>query len=81
MSGNVPVKAQISGIVRGILQEGVLVTKGMKAGDIDAGVNGITVLPYQIKPELSAAACWKPSVAGSMEYRRKRCIPYKAMKK
>lgn len=36
MSGNVPVKAQISGIVRGILQEGVLVTRGMKAGDIDA---------------------------------------------
>ena len=36
MSGNMPVKARISGIVRGILQEGVPVTKGMKAGDIDA---------------------------------------------
>lgn len=36
MSGDLPVKAQISGIVRGILQEGVYVTKGMKAGDIDA---------------------------------------------
>lgn len=36
VSGSLPVKAQISGIVRGILQEGVYVTKGMKAGDIDA---------------------------------------------
>lgn len=35
-SGNVPVKAQISGIIRGLLQAGVPVTKGMKAGDIDA---------------------------------------------
>ena len=33
---DVPVYALISGIVRGILQEGVYVTKGMKAGDIDA---------------------------------------------
>lgn len=35
-SGEVPVKAQISGIIRGLLQEGVQVTAGMKAGDIDA---------------------------------------------
>lgn len=35
-SGDVPVKAQISGIIRGLLQAGVPVTKGMKAGDIDA---------------------------------------------
>ncbi len=35
-SGEVPVYAQISGVVRGMLQEGVQVTKGMKAGDIDA---------------------------------------------
>ena len=34
--GDVPVKALISGIVRGMLQEGVFVTEGMKAGDIDA---------------------------------------------
>lgn len=33
---DVPVFAQIAGIVRGMLQEGVHVTKGMKAGDIDA---------------------------------------------
>lgn len=31
-----PVKAFISGIVRGLLQEGVIVQTGMKAGDIDA---------------------------------------------
>lgn len=36
ISGNTPVRAQITGIVRGLLQEGVRVTKGMKAGDIDA---------------------------------------------
>ncbi|MFP3156159.1 EF2563 family selenium-dependent molybdenum hydroxylase system protein [Lachnospiraceae bacterium ZAX-1] len=33
---DVPVYAQISGVVRGLLQEGVVVYKGMKAGDIDA---------------------------------------------
>lgn len=31
-----PVQAQMDGIVRGMLQEGVRVTEGMKAGDIDA---------------------------------------------
>lgn len=36
LSGGEPVYAQMSGIVRGMLQEGVVVTKGMKAGDIDA---------------------------------------------
>ena len=35
-SGGVPVCGAISGIVRGMLQEGVTVYKGMKAGDIDA---------------------------------------------
>lgn len=35
-AGGVPVKAQIDGIVRGLLQDGVPVTKGMKAGDVDA---------------------------------------------
>ena len=32
----VPVKAQIKGIIRGILRDGTDVWKGMKAGDIDA---------------------------------------------
>ena len=36
ISGSTPVQAQITGIVRGLLQEGVRVTQGMKAGDIDA---------------------------------------------
>lgn len=35
-TGGVPVYAQMSGIVRGMLQEGVQVEKGMKIGDIDA---------------------------------------------
>ena len=30
-----PVIAQISGVVRGLLREGVVVKKGMKVGDID----------------------------------------------
>lgn len=34
-SGDVPVMAQIRGTVRGMLQEGVYVIKGMKSGDID----------------------------------------------
>lgn len=36
VTGGVPVYAQMSGIVRGMLQEGVKVTKGLKIGDIDA---------------------------------------------
>ena len=34
-SGEEPIYALITGIVRGMLQEGVVVTKGMKSGDID----------------------------------------------
>ena len=36
VTGGVPVYAQMSGIVRGMLQEGVQVEKGLKIGDIDA---------------------------------------------
>lgn len=35
-TGGVPVYAKMSGIVRGMLQEGVEVTEGLKIGDIDA---------------------------------------------
>lgn len=35
-SGGQPVYSQMGGIVRGMLQQGVWVTEGMKAGDIDA---------------------------------------------
>ena len=35
-TGGVPVYAAMSGIVRGMLQEGAMVKKGMKIGDIDA---------------------------------------------
>lgn len=34
-SGEEPIYALLTGIVRGMLQEGVVVTKGMKSGDID----------------------------------------------
>lgn len=33
--GRIPVLAQIDGVVRGLLQDGVPVTKGMKSGDVD----------------------------------------------
>jgi len=33
--GNIPMKSQIDGVVRGLLQEGVTVFEGMKAGDVD----------------------------------------------
>ena len=36
VTGGRPVYAQMSGIVRGMLQEGVLVTENLKIGDIDA---------------------------------------------
>ncbi len=35
-SGGEPIKAQMSGIIRGMLQPGVKVIKGMKCGDIDS---------------------------------------------
>lgn len=35
-TGGVPVVAEMSGIVRGMMDEGVTVTEGMKIGDIDA---------------------------------------------
>ena len=35
VTGGVPVYAQMSGIVRGLLQDGVPVSAGMKAGDVD----------------------------------------------
>lgn len=39
VTGGVPVYAQMSGIVRGMLQEGVQVEEGLKIGDIDAREN------------------------------------------
>ena len=35
VTGGLPVYAQIDGIIRGMLQDGVEVTKGMKIGDVD----------------------------------------------
>ena len=35
VTGGVPVTAEISGVVRGLLQDGAEVYKGMKSGDID----------------------------------------------
>lgn len=38
-TGGVPVYARMSGVVRGMLQGGVIVKKGMKIGDVDARKN------------------------------------------
>jgi xanthine dehydrogenase accessory factor len=35
MVAGVPMRSQITGVVRGLLQEGVPVTKGLKSGDVD----------------------------------------------
>lgn len=34
-AGGVPIYSQIEGVVRGLLQDGIVVTEGMKSGDID----------------------------------------------
>ena len=34
-SGEIPIYAEVGGVVRGLLQDGVAVTAGMKSGDID----------------------------------------------
>lgn len=39
VTGGEPVYAQMSGMIRGMLQEGVDVKKGLKIGDIDARIN------------------------------------------
>lgn len=79
VSGSLPVKAQISELSVGSCRKGYMMTKGMKPETLKPDVKGIIVLPYQIRPELSAAESLRLSAVGSMEYRRKRCIPYKAM--
>ena len=38
--GDEPVYARLHGIVRGMLQEGVPVKKGLKIGDVDARIEG-----------------------------------------
>lgn len=35
MVDGIPMRSQISGVVRGLLQRGVIVTEGMKSGDVD----------------------------------------------
>ena len=34
-AGETPITVEIGGVIRGLLQDGVLVYKGMKAGDVD----------------------------------------------
>ncbi len=49
---DVPVLAQVGGVVRGLLQDGVTVFRGMKSGDIDP--RGVTGHCYTISDKASA---------------------------
>ena len=51
-SGGTPIYAEVGGVVRGLLQEGVAVTKGMKSGDIDP--RGVTEHCWTISDKATA---------------------------
>lgn len=51
-SGNVPVYALIDGVVRGLLQDGVMVFPGMKSGDIDP--RGVVSSCFTVSDKASA---------------------------
>lgn len=48
----IPTYAQVSGVVRGLLQDGVAVTKGMKSGDVDP--RGIADYCFTVSDKASA---------------------------
>lgn len=52
ISGETPIYAEVGGVVRGILQDGVPVTKGMKSGDIDP--RGVIGSCYTISDKATA---------------------------
>ncbi len=52
--GKEPVKTKISGILRGLIHEGVPVTKGLKIGDIDPSGDKMRV--YQVSEKANAIA-------------------------
>ena len=58
--GDEPVYARLHGIVRGMLQEGVPVKKGLKIGDVDARIN--FVIRFRIKHERSETELRKQSI-------------------
>ncbi|MDZ7697547.1 MAG: selenium-dependent molybdenum cofactor biosynthesis protein YqeB [Deltaproteobacteria bacterium] len=59
--GEEPVLAPISGMLRGLLHDGVRVEKGLKSGDVDPGITGITAGPSLTRPSPSGAGCWRLS--------------------
>ncbi|EEG89545.1 selenium-dependent molybdenum hydroxylase system protein, YqeB family [Coprococcus comes ATCC 27758] len=60
--GDEPVYARLHGIVRGMLQEGVPVKKGLKIGDVDARIEGNFVIRFRIKHERSETELRKQSI-------------------
>lgn len=60
MVGNVPVKATISGVIRGLIRDGYPVFKGMKIADIDPRAEQKkTVLLFRIKQDALPEVYWK----------------------
>ncbi|MFR5601676.1 MAG: hypothetical protein ACLTKI_04675 [Lachnospiraceae bacterium] len=51
-AGEEPVYVQIPGVIRGLLQDGVVVTKGMKAGDVDP--RGVTANCWTVSDKARA---------------------------
>lgn len=51
-AGNVPIYAEVGGVVRGILQNGVFVVEGMKSGDVDP--RGVVEHCFTISDKASA---------------------------
>lgn len=49
----------MSGVIRGLLQPGVRVSKGLKIGDIDARARSPTASPFPTKRGPWAEGYWK----------------------
>ena len=60
MVGDTPVKATISGVIRGLIRDGSPVFEGMKIADIDQGQNRRkTVLRSQTRRGVSQGEYWR----------------------
>ena len=70
MTGGVPVCAQMSGIVRGMLQEGVQVEKGLKIGDIDAREDRTYCVTISDKARRIGKGALEAAFSGSPRFRK-----------
>ncbi len=72
-SGDSPIYAQVGGVVRGLLQDGVEVTKGMKSGDVDP--RGVIESCYTISDKASSIGGGVIEAILSMEKKRSQEDP------